>query len=238
LALIVQCRIVKFTESASSENIEDVARHLLEAFFTSLAVRTVTRTSGEKIHAGSQAAGECARALAKLDHSQPGSRGISFDLDINAIRENRWTLYFHGGPFPRLELSGDRDECFCPSPEWARGFCRSGVPDVIWTVDGYLGAADFLYLLLKTQHLSRDSKGLLISGEDARTALRDACHRISLRQFGPQPIEYKPSFWKRRLRIFVRQFDRELIDLAGTPQLSQWLGAMGTNLEQWEEAGR
>jgi hypothetical protein len=221
-------------DGGSAQNIEDVSRILLEGFFESLDVHEVTRASGAPVGGGPRAAQECSRALAQLDHSRSGVRGVSFVMKDRVGSASQWTIFFYPGPFPRLDLSTAMDRGFCPSARWPRILLQSGIPAVIWYGGAHVGRSDLLYLLLKTEHLFLGAKTTTTAqGVAAAEALRGACLLVSQAHYAVGPVECKSKFWKRGTRVFARQFERHLIALVGVTQLQQWLAALNIGLDQW-----
>lgn len=89
-------------------------------------------------------------------------------------------------------------------------------------------------MLLKRTTLFPYSKGNSSSQSVAAgQQLRRLCREAWQQQSGSSETLYKASYWARRRRRFVKEFDRMLLDRVGSEGLSTILKQMDTRLESW-----
>lgn len=237
MGLFSQHPASKFLDDASESCIEDGAKVLLSGFFDAMHVQKVHFE--KNVLPIEEAVGQCCLRMAQAPQRPNLSSGIVFGMDKepNSPR-TAWELWLHRGPLPLLELCISDGIGFKPPRGWAQPLLSDGAAHVLWVSGkGYVGGADYLYLLLKRQKLFPYSKG--DSGEGAVAAgqqLRQLCSQVWSKQ-GAKAGPYKLSSWGWSQKRFIRKFDKLLVDQVGREKLAQVLKTMGTDLDQWFQAG-
>lgn len=187
-----------------------------------------------------EAIGVCCLRMTQAPQLPGLSSGIVFGMgkEPNSPR-NAWELGLHRGPLPLLELRISDGLGFKPPKGWAETLINSEAAHVLWVSGkGYVGGADYLYLLLKRQELFPWSKGDSSEGAVATGQhLRRLCKEVWSKQGGEKHGLYTLSSWRWSQKRFVRKFDKLLVDQVGREKLAQVLQAMGTDLDQWLQAG-
>ncbi|HKT47167.1 MAG TPA: hypothetical protein VJP87_06540 [Candidatus Acidoferrales bacterium] len=174
----------------------------------------------------------CATRLAKLPEIPRVSRGISFGIDSEPSGPDRsWSVVLHRGPLPLLQIERSSMSGFHPPSGWQDALINSHCAHVVQST---LGSGHNVLMLLKRTTLFPYSKGnsspqSVAAGQQLRRLCREAWQQ----QSGSSETLYKASFWARRRRRFVREFDRMLLDRVGSEALSTILKQMDTRLESW-----
>ncbi len=178
----------------------------------------------------------CAIRMSKLRVKPRVSRGISFGIGREPDGPKwRWSVVFHRGPLPLLQIELSDASGFQPPQTWLDSITKSNCAHVMWSANSYLGRGDHLFLMLKRRHLFPYSKGSdAAEAVAAGKRLREMCREVWRKQNGGKEENLQElSSWQWRRRRFVRNFDRALLELAGAEDLNAVLKDMGTRLESW-----
>lgn len=183
-----------------------------------------------------ETAGEtCASRMSKLQEIAGVSTGISFGIDTEPSGpKTSWSLTFHRGPLPLLEIELSDITGFHPPQSWVDSMVESKAAHVIWGKHSRLGGGDHLFLMLKRIRLFPYSKGN--SSSDAVAAgqrLRRLCGEVWQKLSGGPEALYELSSWNWKRKRFVRRFDKALLEHAGSENLDALLKEMGTRLDSW-----
>jgi hypothetical protein len=177
----------------------------------------------------------CASRMSKLPEIPGVSRGISFGIDTEPSGpKTGWSVAFHRGPLPLLEIGLSDITGFHPPQRWVDSMVESKAAHIIWGKHSYLGGGDHLFLMLKRFKLFPYSKGnssseVVAAGQRLRRLCREVWQKLS----GDPETLYELSSWEWKRKRFVRTFDKALLEHAGSENLDALLKEMGTRLDSW-----
>jgi hypothetical protein len=182
------------------------------------------------------AAETCASRMSKLQEIPGVSRGISFGIDTEPSGpKTSWSLAFHRGPLPLLEIELSDHLGFHPPQTFRNSMIQSKCAHIVNGAKGPIaGGGDHIFLMLKRFKLFPYSKGnssseVVAAGQRLRRLCREVWQKLS----GDLETLYELSSWEWKRKRFVRAFDKALLEHAGSENLDALLKEMGTRLDSW-----
>lgn len=206
------------------------------SFFTSTAyLDALAKPVKHEVLPASIAARQGAIRMAQLPQPSRISTGISFGLDQEPVSpRTSWSLMFHRGPLPMLELRLTDQTGFKPPAGWADCLLEKRAVHMVTTTRSHLGSADHLYLFVKGKAIFPHSRGeSSAEAASAGRSLRQFCRELTSGQAATTNRPSRLSFWRWKQKRFVRKFDKALTNHVGGHQLSTVLEAMGTSPTEW-----
>jgi hypothetical protein len=178
----------------------------------------------------------CASRMSKLPEIPGVSRGISFGIDTEPSgSKTSWSLAFHRGPLPLLEIELSDHVGFHPPQSFRNSMIQSKCAHIVNGAKGPItGGGDPIFLMLKRFKLFPYSKGnssseVVAAGQRLRRLCREVWQKLS----GDPETLYELSSWEWKRKRFVRTFDKVLLEHAGSGNLDALLKEMGTRLDSW-----
>jgi hypothetical protein len=263
MALFPKCLIRQFVDGLASEQLEVEAKRYLTNVFDGLEVRSVERLSKtysvedainsisiELAQQKPPSAGSGALFSQALDgnqtlmlHGGAISTGVTFGIDTDVNPRSRWDVLLHRNPLPLLEMRTYHGYHFKQRPGWRKRIIAAGA--AVWTdgmfgitVPHFCGPGDLIYLLNKWRTIFVRFNGT--PSEDAVHAgfqLRQFCRSAWERKANKFDNIYCLPFWKGKRVAFMHSFDSSLLDEMGADKLTLFLRAMGTDWDEWSQAG-
>lgn len=254
---VLHCDITRLITSSSEEDARGETHAFLYAIFQSMEVQEVTRV-GIK-YTAEEASHTLSRHLAIYVEPLPISEllariqgqdlsvemcagvrtfGINFDIK-QRFNSSGCTLYYRFGPLPVLELGVLYFADVRTPRQWAESLISSKAVDVIRTQTNWLrlnrryGAGDRRYLLWKRDKLLREPKATRLVLQEGRV-LRELCTAVWNNQSNDL-AKMATKTWPGSNVLFIKAFDKALVDEVGADKLSRLLKTLGTTIDQWLE---